>query len=169
MAVCFFAAASPSRGESFRLDSVGARGGLSLNQGTREFYEGEVFSNWDLPWAWDLGKGWHLQSRVELAGGWLGDVGKDAAMGTLGPAVALSWGRLPLTLSGGVGPTLISRHEFAEANLGMALQFTTHAELEWQFAPHWSLGYRFEHISNADLSPHNPGLSMHLLGLSYHF
>ncbi len=49
----------------------------------------------------------------------------------------------------------------------MDFQFTSHVGLNWDFAEHWRLGYRFQHISNADLAKPNPGLNMHLVTLSY--
>jgi hypothetical protein len=53
--------------------------------------------------------------------------------------------------------------------LGTDIQFTSHVGLNWDFAAHWRLGYRFQHMSNADLSRDNPGLNMHLFALSYVF
>jgi hypothetical protein len=41
--------------------------------------------------------------------------------------------------------------------------------LNWDFATHWRLGYRFQHMSNAGLSQPNPGLNMHMFALSYLF
>ena len=140
-----------------------------MNPGSREFYKADAFTNWKLPWGWDLGKQWRLQTGLEITGGWLTDVGKDAAVGSLGPHLTLSWGRLPITLRGGVSPTLLSSHEFSDADLGINFQFTTHVGVDWNFARHWSVGYRYEHISNADISPSNPGLNMSLLGLTYRF
>ncbi len=155
--------------EGFRLESAGVRGGLSANNDRQEFTQAEVFGNWNLPWNWDLGKKWRLQSRLDVSGGWLGDRGDDAAVGTLGPTLVLSRARLPLSLEGGSSPTLLSNHEFGSKSLGMDFQFTSHVGLNWDFARHWRLGYRFQHMSNAGLSSDNPGLNMHLFGLSYCF
>ncbi len=161
--------AGPAQAEGFRLESVGARGGFSSNQSGQEFYQAEAFANWNLPWDWDLGKQWHLQSRLDVSAGWLGEPDKDAAIGSAGPSLALSWERLPLSLEGGVSPTLLSETHFGSKDFGSALQFTSHVGLNWNFAEHWAVGYRFQHMSNAGLSSSNPGLNMHLFGLSYRF
>jgi hypothetical protein len=157
------------RAEDFRLESVGARGGVSSNSNGHEFNQAELFANWNLPWAWDLGREWHLQSRLDFTAGWLGDRGNNAAIGTAGPSLALSRERLPLSLDGGVSPTLLSRSEFGSKDFGMDYQFTSHVGLNWDFAPHWRLSYRFQHMSNAGLASPNPGLNMHMFGLSYVF
>jgi hypothetical protein len=166
---CLVLSSVGSRAEDFRLESVGMRGGLSANTSGEDFYQAEAFGNWNLPWRWDLGKEWHLQSRLDLSFGWLAERSDDAAIGTLGPSLVLGRERLPLSLEGGVSPTFLSRHEFESTNLGSDFQFTTHVGVNWDFAAHWRLGYRFHHISNAGLASPNPGLNMHLLALSYVF
>ncbi len=167
--VCLLSGGWPSRAGEFRLDSAGVRGGSSLNHGGSSYNELQGFMNWNLPWSWDLGKDWHLQSRLDFSAGWLGNRGTDAAIGTVGPSLVLRRERLPLSLEAGTGPTLLSRHVFPADDLGSALQFSTFVGLNWDFAKHWSVGYRFDHISNGGLSSPNPGLRMHLLSLSYRF
>jgi lipid A 3-O-deacylase len=166
---CLCFAANSGGGQDFRLESVGVRGGFSREDTSRDFYQAEVFGNWRLPWSLDLGKQWSLGTRLDLTTGWLTDDGKDAALGSLGPSFVLERERLPLSLDVGASPTLISRHRFPEQNIGAALQFTSHVGVEWRFAEHWSVGYRFQHMSNADLARPNPGLNMHLFSLSYLF
>jgi hypothetical protein len=74
-----------------------------------------------------------------------------------------------VSLEGGFSPTFLSRHVFSEKDVGTYVQFTSHVGLNWDFAAHWQLAYRFEHISNAGLSSHNPGLNLHVFGLTYRF
>ena len=76
------------RAEDFRLESVGVRGGFSANSGGEQFNQAEAFANWNLPWGWDLGREWHLQSQLDLSLGWLRDSDHNAAIGTLGPALS---------------------------------------------------------------------------------
>jgi len=157
------------RAEDFRLESIGARGGLSATSGGEQFNQAEAFANWNLAWGWDLGKEWRLQSRLDLSLGWLGNSGHDAAIGTVGPSLVLGRERLPVSLEGGVSPTLLSHYEFGAKNFGTEFQFTSHVGLNWDLAPHWRLSYRFQHMSNAGLASKNPGLNMHLFGVSYLF
>ena len=157
------------RGEGFSLESVGARGGFQADHSDRDFGQLEGFANLNLPWGWNLGREWHVQSRLDLSVGWLGVRGDNAVIGTVGPSLVLSRARLPLSLEGGVSPTFLSRHEFRSANFGTDFQFTSYLGLNWEFIRHWRVGYRFQHMSNAGLSTPNPGLNMHMFALSYLF
>ena len=166
---CLLLCAVVGRAEYFRLESVGVRGGISSNLTGQSFNQAEVFANWNLPWGCDLGKGWHLQSQLDLSAGWLTDRSDNAAIGTLGPGLVLSRAGLPVSLAGGVSPTVISWSDFEARDFGTCIQFTSYAGLNWDFAAHWRLGYRFQHMSNADLAQHNRGLNMHMFALSYVF
>jgi lipid A 3-O-deacylase len=157
------------RAEGFHLESVGARGGISANLTGVSFNQAELFANWNLPWAWDLGREWYLQSRLDFSAGWLRDRGDNAAIGTVGPSLVLSRERLPVSLEGGVSPTLLSQYDFESRNFGTYIQFTSHIGLNWDFAAHWRLGYRLQHMSNSGLGSHNRGLNMHLFALGYVF
>ena len=158
-----------ARAEGLSLESVGVRGGFSAESGSHGFHQAEVFGNWNLPWGWDLGREFHLQSRLDLSAGWLNAHDQDAAIGTLGPSLVVSRAQWPVSLAGGLSPTFLSTHEFGEDNLGTRVQFTSHIGLNSDFARHWRVGYRFQHMSNAGLSTPNPGLNMHMFALSYLF
>jgi lipid A 3-O-deacylase len=155
--------------EDFRLESVGARGGISANLTGMSFNQAEFFANWNLPWTWDLGREWLLASRLDFSAGWLADHDDNAFIGTLGPTLVLNRERLPVSFEWGVSPTLLSQYAFGSRNFGTYIQFTSHLGLNWDFAAHWRLGYRLQHMSNAGLGSHNRGLNMHLFGLSYVF
>jgi lipid A 3-O-deacylase len=169
LTVCLLLWAAVGRAEDFRLESVGARGGISANLTGVSFNQAELFANWNLPWAWDLGKEWLLASRLDLSAGWLADHDDNAFIGTLGPTLVLNRERLPVSFEGGVSPTLLSQYAFGSRNFGMYIQFTSHVGLNWDFTAHWRLGYRLQHMSNAGLGEHNRGLNMHLFALSYVF
>jgi len=52
-------------------------------------------------------------------------------------------------------------------DLGSAFQFTTDIGLTWHITARFEVNYRFLHMSNAGISSHNPGLNLHLVGLSW--
>jgi len=54
-------------------------------------------------------------------------------------------------------------------DFGERFQFTSHIGLIWYLTDRVSLGYRFQHMSNAGLASPNPGLNLEMLELSYHF
>jgi hypothetical protein len=158
--------------QGFRLESAGARFAFGAEGSDSDFRQAEAFVDWNLPWQWDLGKDWHLQTRLGLSAGalWeIGDSGKDGFVGTAGPILALGNSRFPLSLIGGVSPTVLSRYNFHEKNFGEPVQFTSHIGLAFDIASRVRISYRFQHMSNAGLSSDNPGLNLHMFGLSYIF
>ena|SRR5258708_6001543 len=165
----FLLAASASHAQEFRLDSAGARYGFPTDGRSEGFNQAEAFVNWNLPWRWQLGRTWPLQSRLDFSAGWLGRERADAFVTTLGPTLVLGHEGLPLSLEGGVSVTGISRDQFGSKDLGSLFQFTSHVGLNWDFAPHLRLGYRFQHMSNAGIREPNPGLNLHMVAISYLF
>jgi len=153
----------------FSFESAGARFGAGVGRSTRDFHQADTFVDWSLPWHWDLGKKWDLQSRLDFSSGWVGNTHGNAALGTLGPLLALGRQPFPISVEAGSGPTLISHWDFETRNFGDAVQFTSHIGLYWDMAKQWRLGYRFQHMSNAGISQNNPGLNLHMLALSYRF
>ena len=155
--------------QEFRLESAGARFGFRAESRTDEFYQTETFANFDLPWYWEFCSNWRLQSRLDLAAGWLYGHTDDAFVGSAGPSLVLSLGDFPVSMVGGASPNIISRHEFGRTDLGTYFQFTSHIGFNWDIGSHVQFGYRIQHMSNAGISSHNPGLNMHMFALSYRF
>ena len=154
--------------QEFQFHSVGTRIGFPAENTGNNFLQAEIFVNYDL-WRWQLNDNWHLQSRITLSGGWLGQRGDNAAIGTIGPNLELSRSRFPLSLEGGFNPTFISRHHFSSTDLGTYYQFTSHIGVNWDITSHWRVGYRFQHMSNAGIREPNPGFNLHIASISYLF
>jgi Lipid A 3-O-deacylase (PagL) len=154
--------------QEFRVESIGARLGWSPHSGT-DFYEAEVFVDHSLPWNWDLGRDWRLRTYLDLSAGWLNRSDTDTFIGSLGPGLRIQHERCPVSLDGGVSPTVISTHKFGRLDLGDWFQFTSHVGLNWDIGDHWRVGYRYQHMSNAGISSHNPGLNMQMLAFSFRF
>ncbi len=156
-------------GQTLSLESVGARFGVGLNSSAMDFHQAEAFLNWNLPWDWTLDSVWRLQSRLDFSAGWLGDSSADAALGTVGPTLLLRRTPWPVSLEGGISPTFLTRYDFATKNLGTPWQFTAHFGVNFDMGPRVRLSYRFQHMSNAGLDGHNPGLNLHMLCASFLF
>ena len=151
-------------------ESIGARGGFSSGSvRTASFFQAELFAEWNLPLRTESDSGWFLQPKVSLSGGWLGGNGVNAVVGTAGPAFVFGQRRFPLSLEGGVSPTLLSQYQFGSADFGQTLQFTTYLGLNLDLTRHWRLGYRHQHMSNGGLARENPGLNLNMFALSYAF
>lgn len=155
--------------QQLSLESAGARVGGSPTESAHFFHQAEGFLNFNLPWAFDLGKEWWLKSRLDFSLGWLGDHGEDSVVGSAGPSLLLGRKRLPLSAESGVGPTLLSEFDFPDKDFGGILQFTSYVGLNVELPAHLRLSYRFQHMSNGGLNGHNPGLNLHMVALSYRF
>ena len=151
------------------MDSAGVRFGFGSNKSSRDFREVEAFGDVNLPWRWHLSTNLWLQTRLDAGVGWLAERGENAAIGEVGPLFVLGYARFPVTLAAGSNATGLSRSDFETKDLGISFQFTTHIGFNWDIAEHFRFGYRYQHTSNAGLDGHNPGLNMHMVGLSYLF
>jgi len=154
--------------QEFKFHSVGARIGFPAESDSEKFLQTEGFLDYNL-WRWNLSTDWCLQSRVAASAGWLGGRGENAFIGTVGPTLELSRAGIPLAIEGGSSPTYISRYRFGQINLGISAQFTTHIGLFWDVTPHWRVGYRYQHMSNAGIREPNPGFNLHILSVGYVF
>jgi hypothetical protein len=74
-----------------------------------------------------------------------------------------------ILLDGGISGALMNEHKFGEENFGGPIQFISHVGLHFKLSAHLSMGYRFQHMSNASIYNRNPGLELHMLELSYYF
>lgn len=173
--ICLLAMAGIGRAQDIRLESAGARFGFPASDSSQYFREAEAFVNWDLPWSWELGSAWRLQSRVELSAGWIGRSGREGGIGSVGPLLALGHGRFPLWLEAGVDATGLTRTKFGAPgevgfkDFGIPFQFTSHIGLYYDIASWLRAGVRYQHMSNADIGSPNPGLNLYEVYASYVF
>jgi hypothetical protein len=166
--ILLLALASRAQAQEFQFHSVGARVGFPAENTSNNFRQAEAFLNYNL-WRWNLSTDWHLQSRLGISAGWLGERGDNSLVGNLGPILEVSRAAFPLSLEGGFSPTYISRHHFGSTDLGSHAQFTSHIGLNWDVFSHWRLGYRLEHMSNGGLDHPNPGFNVHAVSIAYLF
>jgi hypothetical protein len=148
---------------------VGIRGGTSFENDAGYFRQTDVFVGRNLPWEWDLCFGLSLKPQVEGSAGCLSGGNKDGFVGILGPVIGLHERKFPITLEGGASPTFLSRYNFGEKDLGGRFEFTDHAGLDWHITKYFTVGWRYQHVSNAGIYKHNPGLNLQMLSASYAF
>jgi hypothetical protein len=156
--------------------SIGLRGGINDNRNEEDFEQYEGFATWNLPWSWQWDSGWALGTYIEANAGVLTADGESGFVGSVGPGLYISIKEM-VELSMGINPTVISKDEFGDEELGGPFQFTSHIGLNFTshiglnvvFYDHYSLGYRLQHMSNAGFYDHNPGVNMHMLEVEYRF
>ena len=56
-----------------------------------------------------------------------------------------------------------------DEDLGGPIEFTSHIGLNLNFARHYTIGYRLQHMSNAFLYDANPGVNSHMIEIAYRF
>ena len=157
------------RAEGFLPESTGLRLGLATSPASTDFHQAEAFADWNLPWKWDLGAQWGLQTRLDGSAGWFGRQDVGAGIFGVGPLLSLGRKNFPVYVQAGVSATVLTRTQFTGKDFGEPLQFVSYAGVYWDFMSHFRLGCRFQHMSNAHLSDHNPGINFVLFGLSYVF
>jgi lipid A 3-O-deacylase len=69
----------------------------------------------------------------------------------------------------GVYPTYIGLSKFGTEDFGESFQFTSEIGVSLNFCNRWTVGYRFQHMSNAGISNENPGLNTHTVELGFRF
>ena len=148
---------------------AGLRGGISVYGGRDHFSQVEPFAAWRPPCQWNFCSDWWLGGRLEGSAGWINGEGVNAFIGTLGPVIELHKGNFPLILEGGSSPTVLSQHRFGTMNFGDNFQFTSHIGLRLEITKHFSIGWRFQHMSNAGIAHPNPGLNEQMISASYGF
>lgn len=168
-ALLWLSGAFHAQAEGFQLESAGTRGGISKRKHGEQFHQIEGFVNWNAPWRWDYDCGLHIQTRLDLTAGWIKGRGDDAFIGSVGPTFELGRDRFPLVLEAGCNPTILSRDQFGHTDFGIPFQFTTHGSLLWRVGSRLTMEARFQHMSNADIGPSNPGLNQFMVGVGWRF
>lgn len=147
--------------------SVGVRSGFAPSA-KGEFRQTEAFGNFRV-YDWPLSTNFTARPRLEATAGYLESGGQYGFIGTVGPDMLFEHLPSRVALDIGVHASLLSRDTYPSRDFGIPFQFTSHVGMEWEFTRHLKVGYRFQHMSNSQLSSSNPGLNMHLFGMSYQF
>jgi hypothetical protein len=147
---------------------VGTRAGYSFEKKDHDAQQYDVFLRRELPLSWKLSDNFLVGSRAEASAGILTTRANTGFVGSLGPDVYLEVAGIA-RIHGGSRLTLISEQKFGDKNLGGAVQFTTHGGVSFNVGSHLTLGYRFQHISNAHLYEQNPGINSNMLEVGFRF
>lgn len=161
---------SPLSAESgaFGFDRLGFRAGID-GESDADIENYEVYGVMKTPWHWDLQDDRTLVFEFEWSAGVLDGEGETAGLFKLAPQLRFQTPKLPIEIVVSSGPSLITEDEFDELDLGGAFQFTSTAGIDWQIDESWTVGYRFQHISNAHIYDENDGLNLHSLSVDFRF
>jgi hypothetical protein len=134
-----------------------------------------LIRQWDRQWF--TGGNWYLTGYWEASvGRWHSASAGGKAIWDLGLAPVFRFqpkaGGVKPYVEGAIGFHLISdTHVNAGRDLGSAFQFGDHlgAGLVFGDQGRFDLGYRFEHLSNADIKSPNDGVNFQQIRFAYHF
>ncbi len=160
----------------FEIISVGIRGGFNPVPGGippgeyEDFQQYEVIGivgfpgKWEMPWGVEGQYLWYTSAGIIRASG------DEGFTTTFGPGLALTKVAWSLTLEMGTGGVLFSDDTYGVQDFGGKAQFLAHGALSYHFPQNISLGWRFQHFSDATLYGRgNRGVDFHLLELRYGF
>lgn len=150
--------------------NVGIRAGISAKQKHEFFHQYEVFTAYGLPWDWRAASGWGVALQINAAAGALHGGRETGFIGTLGPGIVLDKAGKGLALDLGPNVCLMSQRAYGQQDFNGRFLFMAHVGLTYRFDSGPGVGYRFQHMSNGGIyGGGNPGLDLHMIGLSWNF
>ena len=132
------------------------------------YHAAELYYLHDLPWRASFDNGMAIKTRADIGLGYLYADKHGGGWFAVGADVVLELMAGLLELEAGFRPTWLPDHRFGDDDFGGAIQFTSHAGATLNFGAA-TVGYRFQHCSNAGIYDDNPGLDLHLLGVGVRF
>lgn len=167
--IVLFTIASAARGADQEWVEAGARIGFSKSVHGESFNQLEIAAAYRLPWTWMPDSGWRLDSRINASAGILHGGSDTAAIVAVGPGLAWVSPSQQFAVEAGISPTLMTRHEFGDADFGGIFQFTSFIGLSSRIGNQTTASLRVQHMSNASIYNPNPGLDQVMLGINYRF
>lgn len=134
-----------------------------------------VGARWDMDKRWALGGGWIASAFMQADLGFLqgSGVGKQNLWQVgVTPVIRLRSGVSRFFLEGGIGAQYVSEKQLnSRHSFGSNLLIGDHIGFGWNFGDKdsYEVGYRLQHIANADLTEPNDGISLHLIHLGYNY
>ncbi len=143
------------------------RYGTSAIRDRETFHLHEVIAFHTLPWDWRWEGGWYLNTIWEIHFGLLGAAGEERVFFSTGPRLELDTPLERFRLVAAFRPAFLEDHVFGKENLGGSIQFTEEVGLDFVVLKSLIVGYRFQHISNANIYSHNPGVDLHVFEIRW--
>jgi len=157
--------------ESYRIDA-GTRAGTMAGKKHEYFHQYELFVRYGLPWSWKNSDGWGVDTNLEGTAGALNGASETGFIGSLGPGISFNKNGNGAAIDLGISVDALGRQTFGRQDFGTPYLFGAYLGLSYR----WEIGlrgeYRLMHMSNGhifDTSAPNPGLDLHMLGLSCQF
>ena len=151
---------------------LGLRTAFSVVDKKENFHQYDVFFNYGTPLEWRNSDGWGVGTRFECSLGALHGGKETGFIGSGGPGVSFNRSDSGVSLDLGVNISLLDRRRFGKQDFGTPVLFGAYLGFSYRFDNGLRAEYRLHHVSNGHLlTPHapNPGLDLHMFGLSWGF
>jgi hypothetical protein len=154
-------------------NEAGIRMGIQVGPKREYFHLYELFGVYGLPWDWRSSSGWGVATQLETSLGALHTAAETGFIGSLGTGLTLSKTGINLVPELGISVDLMDRRQFGRQDFGSILLFGAYMGLNYRFDNGLGIGYRILHLSNGHIfypqNTPNPGVDLHLIGLSWKF
>lgn len=163
----------PSTPAEAEWQEAGMRIGIQAGQKHDTFHQYEAFAVYGLPWEWRTASGWGLVPQVSTSAGALVTGNETGFIGSAGTGFAFNKTGNGGALDAGINVDLLDRRQIGHQDFGSILQFGAYIGLSYRFESGLGISYRLHHLSNGCIfyprNTPNPGLDMHLFGVSWNF
>jgi len=153
---------------------TGVRMGIQAAPRSEYFHRYDAFAVYGLPsWDWRMTSGWGLAPQLETSAGALVGGNEIGFIGSVGTGLAFNRARNGVALEAGANLNLTDRRQFGRQDFGSVLLWGAYMGLSYRFESGLGVGYRIQHMSNNRIlyssSTPNPGVDMHMIGVSWNF
>jgi hypothetical protein len=146
----------------------GMRGGGDATGLNENYTVAEVYLLRELPWQLDFEGGAVLRARADAGVGYIEASDDEGGWLAMGGDLVLGLFDGTLEFEAGFRPAWLKDHKYGDDHFGGEMQFASHAGATVVYRQ-LTFSYRFQHMSNAGIYDHNPGLDLHLVGLGARF
>lgn len=154
-------------------NEVGVRMGIEAGPKREYFHLYELYAVYGLPWNWRSSSGWGVDTQLSTSLGALHTSAETGLIGSVGTGITLSKAGFNLVPELGASFELLDRRNFGRQDFGSILLWGAYIGLSYRFDCGPAISYRILHMSNNHIlysgDTPNPGLDLHLIGVSWHF
>jgi hypothetical protein len=153
-------------------NEVGIRTGFQADTRHEYFRQHEAYAVYGLPWEWRTSSGWGLAPQANVSAGALQGDKETAFIGSVGTGIAFNKPDNGISMDLGINADLLDRRQIGNQDFGSILLFGAYLGLSYRFDCGLKIGYRIQHLSNGHIFYNhvpNPGLDMHLVGVSWNY
>lgn len=152
---------------------AGVRMGIQAGPKKEYFHQYEAFVVYGLPLDWRTSSGWGLVPQLSASAGALQGGNETGFIGSAGPGFVVNKPGNGIALEAGINTDLLDRRQFGKQDFGSILLFGAYLGLSYRLESGLGIGYRIQHLSNGHIfypnGTPNPGVDMHMIGVSWNF